>query len=133
MQDNLKIESEARLGVEKFYEDIFYSENIAEMQNAINNLLEITYQFASKKNNRPNKGLKVFQIYSKKHTTKESKVKKEINRRTLKTYQDYLPQFKLLQEQGYSLRKISAYALKKYKIKVSSETIRKALMSFKNV
>ena len=133
MQDNLTIENKARLGVEKFYEDIFYAENISEMQKTINNLLELTYQYGSLKNKRPNKGLKVFIKYSEKFTTRESKIKKEVNKRILKTYKDYLPQFKLLQEQGYSTRKISAYALKKYNIKVSRETIRKALRDYVNV
>jgi len=130
MKDNLKIESEARLGVEKFYEDIFYSANISEMQNAINELLELTYQYASKKNNRPNKGLKVFQKYSERNKNRESKIKKEINKRLTKNYKDYLPQFQLLREQGYSNRQISNYALKKYNLKVSYETIRKALENY---
>lgn len=133
MQDNLKLETEARSGIEKFYENIFYTENISELQEEINKLLQIIYQYASIKNNRPNKGLKAFVVYNSKYTTRESKVKKEINKRTVKTYHDYLPQIKLLREKGFSFRKISNYMLNKYKIKVSSETIRKKLKELENV
>jgi len=121
---NLDQEKNVREGVEKFYTDIFVSENISEIQIHINKFLELTYRYAAKKNNRPNKGLKVFTEYANIEDTPKIKVKKQI---TKKTYKDYLPHFLILHKRGYSYRKISRYAQKELNIKVSNETIRKKL------
>lgn len=123
------LETAARKGIEKLYIDIQMSENIEEMRSHLNQLLELVYRYAAKKNNRHNKSLKVFAEYSK-LTTREDKVKQEIfkkHTKKKKTYKDYISTFELLRERGYSYRKIAEYANKELKIKVSSETIRKAL------
>ncbi len=122
-------EVKIRAGVEKFYNHISSAENINELQNVMNDLLKIVYQCAPLENNRANKGLKVFEIYNAKNTSREQKVKEQINKRIQKSWQDYIPQFKLLRVRGYSWQKISDYALNKYNVKVSRETLRKVIQN----
>jgi DNA repair ATPase RecN len=127
MKKFLQIEVETREGIEKFYEDIFVAENLEEIKTHINKLLELTYRYASKNNNRPNKGLKVFQEYRKLKDTRETKVKKEIHKKAKKHYKDYLEHFFILRRRKYSYAKISNYAKEELNIKVSRETLRKEL------
>ena len=127
MNKFLKIEIEVRAGVEKFYEDIFVAENLETIQGHINELLQLSYRYASKKNNRPNKGLKVFQEYFKIQESRESKIKKQIKKREELNYKDFIEQFLILRKRGYSYRKIAKYAQAELQLKVSSETIRKSI------
>ncbi len=127
MKNNLEIESKVREGIENFYQNICQSENINEIKKEINILLNLSYRYASSKNNRPNKGLKIFQEYNKIELNREQKISKQIQINKKKTYKDYLNQFKILRKRGYSYKKISDYAKKELNIKVSSETIRNRL------
>lgn len=134
MKNFLELEAKTREGVEKFYEDIRASENINDMLEHINLLLNLSYRYATQKNNRPNKGLKIFTEYLKIEDTREQKVKKEISKADKKSYKHYLKHFQILRNRGYSYKKISDYALKEFGIKVTGQTINNQLRELeKNV
>lgn len=126
----LEQEKKFREGVEKFNEDIFIAKNIDEINVIMNKILDLTFIYSSKKNNRPNKALTIFTKYLDLNTTREEKVQREIKSKKEKTYMDYLHKFNVLKNQGYSYRKISEYAKKNLNITVSNETIRKKLIEY---
>lgn len=133
MENFLEIETKTRQGVEKFYEDIKTSDNLNEIINHINSLLNLSYRYASQKNNRPNKGLKIFTEYLKIEDTREQKIKKEISNADKKSYKSYLKHFLILRKKGHSYKKISDYALKEFGIKVTGQTINNQLRELENV
>ena len=133
MEKFLEIETKTRQGVEKFYEDIKTSENLNEIINHINSLLNLSYRYASQKNNRPNKGIKIFTEYLKIEETREEKIKKEILKTDKKSYKYYLKHFLTLRKKGYSYKKISEYALKEYGIKITGQTLNNQLRGLENV
>ena len=126
----LKLEEKVRLGIEKFYLDTKNSHNVEELKLCCDQLLELTYRYSSKKNNRPNKSLNVFLKYNDLKISKENKVKNEIEKKKKANYKDHLSRFKILRDRGYSYREISKYAKSDLNIKVSNETIRKALINY---
>ncbi|UCN01154.1 hypothetical protein LCX93_04370 [Sulfurimonas sp. SWIR-19] len=123
------METVIKASVQKFNENIQASENLEEINEHINTLLKLVHRYASKKNNRPNKGLKVFEEYIK-TDTRELKVKREVSRRSEKTYKDFIGKYIALREDGYSWQRISDYMLKKYNIKASRESIRKLVINY---
>lgn len=66
-----------------------------------------------KKNNRPNKGLKIFTEYLKIEDTREQKIKKEISNADKKSYKYYLKHFLILRKKGYSYQKIFGLCFKR--------------------
>jgi len=120
-----------KAGVEKFYQDIMASDNIEDIKKHIDNLLKLTYRYASKKNDRHNKGLKVFEEYLK-TDSRENKIKREVAKQKKKTYKDYISKFIALRSENYSWQKISDYMKERHNIKVSRETIRQAVKEFEN-
>jgi len=121
----------AKAGVEKFYQDIMASNNTEDIKRHIDNLLKLTYRYASKKNDRHNKGLKVFEEYLK-TDTREQKIKRAVEKERQKTYKDYINKFIALRSKNFSWQKISDYMQERHNIKVSRETIRQAVKDFEN-
>lgn len=130
----LQIEAEARNGIEKFYENIFQAENIEEMQEELNTILNLIYRYAPIKNNRQNKGLKVFQEYGKIQISRETKVRRSVSNSKIKNHwKDYEAELLILRKRNHSWRKLSELAQSKFHVKVSSETLRKHFKEYENV
>jgi len=106
--------------------------NLEEIKEELNILLSLVYRYASKNNNRHNKALKVFEEYLK-IDTREKKVSREINRKSEKTFEDFLPVIINLRDKKLSYQKIANYLKKYYNIQVSREKIRYTLKEVKNV
>jgi len=120
-----------KAGVEKFYQDIISSDSTEDIKKHIDDLLKLTYRYASKKNDRHNKGLKVFEEYLK-TDSRENKIKREIAKQKKKTYKDYISKFIALRSENFSWQKISDYMQEKHNIRVSRETIRQSVKKFEN-
>ena len=120
-----------KAGVEKFYQDIIASDNAEDIKKHIDNLLKLTYRYASKKNDRHNKGLKVFEEYLK-TDSRENKIKRAVEKERKKTYKDYISKFIALRSENFSWQKISDYMQEKHNIKVSRETIRQSVKELEN-
>lgn len=87
---------------------------------------------ANEKNNRANKSLMGFinyfeQVAPKKRST-EAVQKKAKLLKPKQSYKDYLSEYQILRARGLSYKAISDYSKQHFKIKVSKETVRTALI-----
>ena len=122
---------EAKAGIRLFYQDSLLLTDYEDLQNHLNNLA--TYFKQVENDEAINKNVILFKTYLKKESLKKkdkdtikkkarlSKTKKKI------TFLDYLNDYYILRNRGYSYKKISDYSKQYYKISVSKETVRKYL------
>ncbi len=126
LTDYKKLETQAKNGVRLLYEKIKLSQNFSETQRILDDFITYIHKYASKKNNRHNKALTAFQKY---FTNNKEEVTEVVRRAKLKKakWQDFVPLFLKLHNRGYSNPKIATYMFEKHGIKISKETIRKAI------
>ena len=122
---------EAKAGIRLFYQDSLLLTDYEDLQNHLNNLA--TYFKQVENDEAINKNVILFKTYLKKESLKKkdkdtikkkarlSKTKKKIS------FLDYLNDYYILRNRGYSYKKISDYSKQYYKISVSKETVRKYL------
>ena len=121
------LELQAKNGVRLLYEKIKLSKNYEETKQILDEFINYVNKYASKKNNRTNKSLTAFEKYFKQHKKEEvTEVARKAKLKKAK-WQDFIPLFIKLHNRGYSNPKISLYIQEKYSIKISKETIRKAI------
>ena len=126
MKEYQLLELNAKNGVRLLYEKIKLSENYEETKQILDEFINYVNKYASKKNNRYNKALTALEKYFKQHKEEVTEV---VRRAKLKKarWQNFIPLFIKLHNRGYSNPKISTYLEEKYGIKISKETIRKAI------
>lgn len=128
---NLKHEAQARAAILLFYKRTNRANSYSELLKELDTLNQYIHEFASKKNNRPNKTIIAFVQYYRKEKNNEREYREVAKRATerairhKKSYKDYTPELLLLKNRGYSLRKISSYAKQHFKISVSKDTLSK--------
>ncbi len=133
----LKIETQARAGIDLFYQNIKSTETSYEDFLKELNLLNAYFQeFAAKNNNRVNKSATAFQMYFK------NEIKKKRNIETIekwgqikllsakKSYKDYKQEYLILRKRGYSYQAIAKYSTQHFKMKVSKDSIRNLIKEF---
>ena len=120
------LEAEAKNGARLLSEKLKLSNNYEETKEILDDFCVFINRYASKKNDRTNKSLTALSKYYQAHREEITEInrKRKIQRRHWK---DYIPVFIKLHDKGYSNPKISEIMLEKFKVKVSKETIRKAL------
>ena len=133
----LKIETQARAGIDLFYQNIQSTQTSYEDFLKELNLLNVYFQkYASKKNNRVNKSTTAFQMYF----TNEIKKKRDIHTiekrgqvkllSAKKSYKDYKQEYLILRKRGYSYQAIAKYSTQHFKVKVSKDSIRNLIKEF---
>jgi hypothetical protein len=108
-----------------------------DIQNELNLFHSLYSKDANDKNQNPNKTIIGFINYLKsddeernlKSIVKKAKGKKLSFK---KSYKDYIPEYLILRQRGYSNKAISIYSGKHFKLKVSKETIRKVLNNLRD-
>ena len=128
---NLKYEIQVRAAILLFYKRTQRTSSYVELLNELELLNQYLYEFAGKKNNRPNKTMVAFSQYYQKEKHNERNYQEVVKRATgratkyKKSYKDYTSELLLLHNRGYSLRRISSYAKQHFKISVSKDTLSK--------
>lgn len=109
-----------------------------ELQNELNKFYISFKKDANENNNRPNKIIIGMINYLSLESTSSrnlENIKQKARSKKLahkSTYKDYLEEYIILRARGHSNQSISDYSYKHFKIKVSKETIRKALNRIEN-
>ncbi len=126
LKDYEKLEFNAKNGVRLLYEKIKLSQDYHETKQILNDFIIYIHKYASKKNNRINKSLTAFEKYFLNHKEEVTEV---VRRAKLKktSWKDFIPLFVKLHNKNYSNPKIALYIEEKYGVKISKETIRKAI------
>jgi len=133
----LKIETQARAGIDLFYQNIKSTETSYENFLKELNLLNSYFQeFAAKNNNRVNKSATAFQMYFKNEIKKKRNIE-NIEKRgqskllsAKKSYRDYKQEYLILRKRGYSYKAIADYSHKHFKVKVSKDSVRNLIKEF---
>ncbi len=120
-------------GIKLFYSKVEQANNCDELLQLTNNLATYFQKIANEKNQTTNKSLYVFIEYFRNENLKQRSLErvttiakaKRLNYK--KSYKDYLSEYQILRDRGYSFKEISDYSNQHYKIKVSKETIRNFL------
>ena len=125
-----KLETQAKNGVRLLYEKIKLAKNYEETKKVLDDFITYIHKYSSKKNNRHNKALTAFEKY---FLNNQEEVTEVVRKAKLKKahWKNFIPLFIKLHNKGYSNPKISLYIQEKYGIKVSKETIRKAIKESK--
>jgi hypothetical protein len=127
----------AKAAINLLQNNISCLSNYQDIQNELNLFHQLYSKDANDKNQNPNKTIIGFINYLKsdeeernlKSILKKAKVKKLSFK---KSYKDYIPEYLILKQRGYSNKAISTYSSKHFKIKVSKETIRKLLNNLRD-
>ena len=128
----------AKAAAQLLHNNLSLITNYEELQNELNKFAELFQKDANKKNNRPNKNIIGLINYlnseSKNKRNIESVQKKAKGKRLAhkSTYKDYLEEYVILRNRGYSNQEIANYSYKHFRVKVSKETIRKTLNELEN-
>jgi len=128
----------AKASAQLLYNNLSLISSYDELQNELNKFYNAFKKDANENNTRPNKAIIGMINYlnlkeNKKRNTSTINTKSRAKRLAHKsTYKDYLEEYIILKNRGYSNQKIADYSLKHFKIKVSKETIRKALKEIEN-
>ena len=133
----LKIETQARAGIDLFYQNIKSTETSYEdFLKELNLLNSYFQQYASKNNNRINKSATAFQIYFKEQIKKKRNIENIEKRGRIKllsvkkSYHDYLQEYLILRKRKYSYKAIADYSTQHFKVKVSKDSIRNLIKEF---
>ena len=133
----LKIETQARAGIDLFYQNIQSTQTSYEDFLKDLNLLNAYFQkYAAKKNNRVNKSVTVFQIYFKNEIKKKRNIENIEKRGRVKllsakkSYRDYKQEYLILRKRNYSYKAIADYSGQHFKVKVSKDSVRNLIKEF---
>ena len=124
---------QAKAGIKLFYQDSLALTSYEDLQNYLNNLATYFQQVENDK--AINKNIILFKTYLKNESDKKQDIKtiqkKGRRSRTKKkiSFFDYLEDYYVLRNRGYSYQKIADYSKKYYKTSVSKETVRKYLLN----
>jgi len=129
---------QAKAAAQLLHNNLSLITNYEELQDELNKFAKLFLKDANEKNNRPNKniiGLINYLNSESKNKRNIETVKKKSKGKRLSAkykYKDYLEEYIILRNRGYSNQAIAEYSLKHFKVKVSKETIRKALNGIEN-
>lgn len=130
---NLEQFALTKSGIKLFYSKVEQATNYDELLQLTNNLAIYFQKIANEKNQTTNKSLFVFIEYFRNESLKQRSLErvttiakaKRLNHKS--SYKDYLSEYIILRDRGYSFKKIADYSNQHYKTKVSKETIRNFL------
>ncbi len=133
----LKTETQARAGIELFYQNIKSTEtNYEDFLKELNLLNAYFQQYASKNNNRINKSATSFKMYFTNEVKKKRNIENIEKRGRVKllsakySYRSYLQEYLILRKRRLSYKAIADYSKKYFKVKVSKDTIRNFIREF---
>ncbi len=133
----LKTETQARAGIELFYQNIKSTEtNYEDFLKELNLLNSYFQQYASKNNNRINKSATSFKIYFTNEIKKKREIKNIEKRGRMKllsaktSYKCYKDEYLILRKRGHSYKDISIYSSKHFKVRIGKDSIRNLIKEF---
>jgi hypothetical protein len=133
----LKTETQARAGIDLFYQNIKSTEtNYEDFLKELNLLNSYFQEFAAKKNNRVNKSATTFQMYFKNEIKKKRNIETIEKRGQLKllsakqSYRDYKQEYLILRKRKYSYQAIANYSTQHFKVKVSKDSVKNLIKEF---
>jgi len=133
----LKTETQARAGIDLFYQNIKSTEgNYEDFLKELNLLNSYFQQYASKNNNRINKSATAFKMYFTNEVKKKRNIENIEKRGQVKllsakqSYKQFKKEYLVLRKRGNSYKAISDYSKKHFKVKVSKDTIRNFIREF---
>lgn len=137
-QKHLKHFIAAKAGIELLHNETKLINDYEELQTFLNVFFGYFQRIANEKNTAANKSLIAFKSYyeneaQSKRTAKAIQSKAKAKRLSYRAnYKDYLSEYMILKQRGYSYRAISEYSKLHFKISVSKDTLRKILKEVEN-
>ena len=122
----------AKAAIELIHREASIITEYEDFQNYLNTLASYFNNVAND-TTAPNKNIVALQNFYRDNVKKKREVKTISNKATSKrlnakiSFHDYLSEYRILRDRGYSYRSIAQYSEKYFKVKVSKDTIKKYL------
>ena len=129
---------QAKAAAQLLHNNLSLITNYDELQDELNKFMRLFLKDTNEKNDRPNKaiiGLINYLNFESKNKRNLENVQKKAKVKRLSPrykYKDYIEEYIILKNRGYSNQAIANYSYKHFKVKVSKETIRKTLNELQN-
>jgi len=137
-QKSLQQFIKAKTGIQLLFNEASLITDYTELEEFLNTFSSYILKIANERNNVGNRNIIAFKSYyeneaGKKRTVKNIEKKSRVKRLSHKTtYKDYIQEYLLLRQRGYSWRKLAEYSQRYFKIKVSKDTLRKYIGGLEN-
>ena len=137
-QKHLQQFIKAKSGIQLLYNEASLISNYTELEEFLNIFSSYILKIANERNNVGNRNIIAFKSYyeneaGKKRTVRNIEKKSRVKKLSHKTtYKDYIQEYLILRQRGYSWRKLAEYSERYFKIKVSKDTLRKHIGGLEN-
>ena len=137
-QKHLQQFIKAKSGIQLLFNEASLISNYTELEEFLNTFSSYILKIANEKNNVGNRNIIAFKSYyeneaGKKRTVRNIEKKSRVKKLSHKTtYKDYIQEYLILRQRGYSWRKLAEYSERYFKIKVSKDTLRKHIGGLEN-
>lgn len=137
-QKHLQQFIKAKSGIQLLFNEASLIVDYTELEEFLNTFSSYILKIANEKNNVGNRNIIAFKSYfeneaGKKRSVKNIEKKSRVKRLSHKTtYKDYIQEYLILRQRGYSWRKLASYSERYFKIKVSKDTLRKHIGGLEN-